>query len=89
MTDPVSPKPATWRITVDTWVSEGADWYGRRVFFVAANNLPAAAQAVAKLPPEVYLDEDGLELCSGTLAGEKKGDDIMRRVRRKRRERNG
>jgi hypothetical protein len=82
--DPV----ATWRITVDSWISEDADWYGRRVFYVAADSLPAAAEAVAKLPPEVYLDEDGVELRRGTLAGEKKGDELMRRLRRKQRQRN-
>jgi hypothetical protein len=81
------PKAPRWRITVESWATEGADWYGRRVFYVAASDLPAAVRAVAELSPSEYLDEDGIELAHGRITDMQRGDDLLRRVRRRRRER--
>jgi len=47
-----------WRVTVDSWISDDADWYGRRVFLVdgaRVHSLRAALRHVAELPAEQLL----------------------------------
>lgn len=49
----------TWRVTVDSWISPDATWYGTTTYVVSGehvHSLPAALTAVAESPPEVYLD---------------------------------
>lgn len=64
--DAVEGVGGVWRVTIDSWITAKADWFGRRVFHVEASSLPEAARKVSELPPEEYLDEDGLEIRTGS-----------------------
>lgn len=46
-----------WRITVDSWITEDADWYSRRTYVLDdVHSLPDALRKLAESPAEVYLD---------------------------------
>lgn len=47
-----------WRVTVDSWITPNATWFGSTTYLVSGehvHSLPAALQAIAESPPEVYL----------------------------------
>lgn len=49
-----------WRITVDSWVSDRANWFGHRVYVLDGkeiHNQPDALRVAAALPSAVFLDE--------------------------------
>lgn len=54
-----------WRVLVESWITDRADWFGRRTFVVQASSLPAALRKVAALPAKDYLAEDKLTLHTG------------------------
>lgn len=50
-----------WRITVDSWITDRADWYGRRTFVLdGAHSLQEALTQLADSGPRTLLDEDRL-----------------------------
>jgi hypothetical protein len=49
-----------WKITVESWLTPEAKWYGRREYILSGENihsLPAALEAMAKAEPQIYLHE--------------------------------
>lgn len=54
-----------WRIIIDSWITDEANWYGRRTFVVDANDLRAALMEVVKMEAPQLLDEERLKLRKG------------------------
>lgn len=57
-----------WRITVDSWITDDANWYARRIYDVPgddAHSLVEALMHVVDLPVTELLDETKMMLRAG------------------------